>query len=93
MPHDKNGNKLEVGDKVTVEFEITGISPSETMCNLNLKTTIPMDEGDYCPTMSNINSKQTEKVVSGKGFSNYTASITGYMDPNLSDVKPITSGE
>jgi tartrate dehydratase beta subunit/fumarate hydratase class I family protein len=35
--HDKNGNPLKVGDRVTVEGEITSTSATDDYCNVTLK--------------------------------------------------------
>lgn len=33
--HDLNGTALKVGDKVTIEFEITHVSPGPDYCNIS----------------------------------------------------------
>jgi len=33
MPHYENGTEVKVGDKVSVEFEVTSIGISEDFCN------------------------------------------------------------
>jgi len=38
MPHDSNGQPLKPGDRVTLEFEVKSISPSENACNVTLET-------------------------------------------------------
>ena len=41
MPHDYNDNLIKVGDRVTIEFEVTDLFPNETHINARLKSVIP----------------------------------------------------
>lgn len=41
MPHDKNGELLQVGDRVTLELEIQEIAMTEDYCNMKVKTVEP----------------------------------------------------
>lgn len=65
MPHDKNGQVLEVGDIVSAQFEVVAIQKSEEYCNATLRTVELMppytDEvmGKSTVTM---NTKQVVKV-------------------------------
>lgn len=36
--HDRNGQALQVGDKVTIEAVITELHPTEDYCNVTLET-------------------------------------------------------
>lgn len=45
MPHDKNGNELKVGDKVNVEFTVTGVYPGAETCNVSLGRSIEGEQG------------------------------------------------
>lgn len=60
MPHDYKGQKLEVGDLVTMMFEVTNISQNEADCNLNLQAIDLSASGQtYLPTIA-CNSKLTK---------------------------------
>lgn len=62
MPHDKNGTLLNVGDRVSVEFEVTGIHMAEEYCNTTLK--IPGEHGPHNVTSTLVvNAKQTTKIA------------------------------
>lgn len=37
MPHDKNGEELKPGDRVTVEMTVTGVYPGAETCNTQLQ--------------------------------------------------------
>lgn len=58
MSHDKNGTPIAVGDIVTLECKVIGISPSEDFCNCTLETVEPMFPGDKPSVNSAINAKQ-----------------------------------
>jgi hypothetical protein len=36
MPHDRNGQQLQVGDTVRMEFTVTAVYPDAEMCNVTL---------------------------------------------------------
>jgi hypothetical protein len=63
MPHDTRGNELKVGDRVTMTFEVTGICPGTTACNVMLQAKDPNEEptGEYAPVVS-CNARLTERV-------------------------------
>lgn len=56
--HDKNGNELHVGDKVTVEFEITNLYPGAETCNCTLARAVEGEQALWLTAQA----KQTEKV-------------------------------
>ena len=64
MPHDKNGQVLQEGDRVLIEAVVTGIYPSDDFCNLNLSTVEPMFPSEN-PTTLVLNTRQVEKVDKG----------------------------
>ncbi len=57
MPHDKHGNELKVGDKVTIECEVKNVDPHEDYCNLTVETVEPMHPGED-KTGITLNAKQ-----------------------------------
>jgi hypothetical protein len=62
MPHDRDGNLLEIGDFVYIPCIVKSISLTEDYCNLTLETTIPMPpENKYTNTYT-LNTKQIIKV-------------------------------
>ena len=62
--HDRNGNPLQVGDKVNVPCIIAACHDAASeYCNVTLNTEVPMDGKPY--TLS-LNAKQTE-LVGGPG--------------------------
>ena len=64
MPHDKNGKLLNVGDRVTVEFEVTEIHMAEDYCNTTLR--IPGEHGPHNVTTTVVlNAKQTTHASDG----------------------------
>lgn len=68
MPHDKNGNLIEVGDLVNIPCVVKSIYQGEEYCNVTLETTEKMYPS-MTPTGITLNSKQVEKVnhVSNQG--------------------------
>ena len=65
MPHDRDGKLLEVGDKVTVEFEVTEVHPNEEYCNVTLLTVEPMFPEDRRDSYT-MNTKQVVKQDKGE---------------------------
>ncbi len=57
MPHDKNGQPLQVGDIVNVKAKIISIYTGDKYCNLSLETVENMYPGDY-KTGLTLNAKQ-----------------------------------
>lgn len=57
MPHDKNGNLLQVGDAVLIEATVTMVSTGEEYCNVTVSTVEKMFPGDYVTTIT-LNAKQ-----------------------------------
>lgn len=57
MPHDKNGQLLQVGSKIIIEAEVESITEGEEFCNVTVRTTEPMYPGDAKSAIS-LNAKQ-----------------------------------
>lgn len=67
MPHDKNGNILNVGDEVLLRCKITNVNPGETQCNVTAEA-VERPEGEgYIPTIAG-NSRFYEKSARPVGF-------------------------
>lgn len=64
MPHDSRGVELQVGDRVTMELEVTGITPGEEACNGSFVAVPPTEAaaGEYRPSLS-CNTRLVTKVV------------------------------
>ena len=62
MPHDKNGQPLEAGDKVAVECIIESICEGD-YCTTNLKT-VEVMPGNKEPSSITVNAKQVVKIAS-----------------------------
>lgn len=87
MPHDRNGNLLEVGDIVNVPCKVTSVTPSEEYCNVNLETLYPMPPYTGGDTMVR-NTKQCELVAKGSAPTAETAPDGG--PTTIPDPEPIT---
>jgi hypothetical protein len=61
MPHDANGNVLQVGDEVIVRCKVAEVMIGDEYCNVTLRTLEPMPPyiDGTCVTL---NTRQTEKV-------------------------------
>lgn len=64
MPHDKNGNKLQVGDEVVLRGKITHLSEIEEYRNVTIETA-PMFPNKEPGVFSAVNTRQLELVHSG----------------------------
>lgn len=68
MPHDKDGNLLQPGDRVLIRGKIASISADENGCNctVELDERMPFKEGPsaYPTCFGAVNSKQLEKEKS-----------------------------
>lgn len=51
MPHDKNGNELQVGDLVTLTLEVRAVHMTEDACNIDALAVSP-SRGIYAPLVS-----------------------------------------
>lgn len=60
MPHDRDGKLLEVGDKVIIHATVDTVQPSDSHCNLTVKTDELFYPGDYKSTIV-LNTKQVVK--------------------------------
>ncbi len=65
MPHDKNGNLIEVGAKVRVDFIVKQVYQTEGdgFCNATLESVEPMFPTQNKTTLT-VNARQTELVDS-----------------------------
>lgn len=61
MPHDRKGQKLEVGDRVMIEAVVTAVWEGEEYCNVTLETIEPMYPGEN-KTGITLNARQVEKA-------------------------------
>lgn len=68
MPHDRNGQLLAVGDRVTVEYEVVSITPGEEYCNVGLKSVelMPPYTDETGRSHATVNAKQCVKVHNGE---------------------------
>lgn len=63
MPHDVNGAKLKVGDRVTIEFEVKEVHMTEEYCNVKLRSVLSMPPyPDSFVELSAVNTRQCVKV-------------------------------
>lgn len=60
MPHDKNGKKLEAGDKVVIHATVKSVSAGEEYCNATIETDPMPPYTD--PFSITLNTKQLEKL-------------------------------
>lgn len=67
--HDRNGNPIKVGDRVSLVGEITSTSAGEEYCNVTVKVTEKgQDHGPYnVQTTVVVNAKQTELIEAANG--------------------------
>lgn len=61
MPHDKYGNRLQVGDRVLVTCRVADIYTTDEYCNIGLETIEPMYPGTWHNGIT-LNGRQIEKV-------------------------------
>lgn len=61
--HDRNGNKLEVGDHVLIPARIVHLSPGEDYCNVDLKTTVGRRPDNQPESIHAINTGVLVKVA------------------------------
>lgn len=65
MPHDKNGKLLEVGNKVSIEAEITNITTNDDYCNVTLGIGKNEPHGAFnIQSTVTLNAKQVELIES-----------------------------
>jgi len=62
--HDRTGQPLAKGDKVTILCEITDVSATPDYCNVSLKTVYGRRPDDAKETISAINTAVMDKVDS-----------------------------
>jgi hypothetical protein len=61
MPHDKNGNILQPGDRVIVRAVVNRVDAGDEYCNVTLETEEPMYPGDHRSALT-LNTRQVEKA-------------------------------
>lgn len=61
MPHDRDGQLLEVGDFVYVPCVVKSVQVAEEYCNVSLETEIPMPPYTVPSTLT-LNTKQVVKT-------------------------------
>ena len=66
MPHDANGQLVEVGEEVIVRFKVKEVLTSENYCNVRLESVLGMPPDSHKTTISAINTKQVEVVKGGR---------------------------
>jgi hypothetical protein len=67
MPHDKNGNLLVKGDRVSLECVVKEVtSQGEEYCNVTLETVEPMYPGTH-KTVVTANAKQVVRIGEDAG--------------------------
>lgn len=53
MPHDANGQLLNTGHRVTIEFKVKNIQPTEDACNVSLEAVNPIGQSEtYLPNVA-----------------------------------------
>lgn len=62
MPHDKNGQALEVGDEVLIRATVKQIWPAAETCNLQVETTEKMLPDHVEGSSITLNANQVEKT-------------------------------
>lgn len=62
MPHDRNGERLNVGDSVTVPCVIKAIHDTEFYCNVDLETDLRVYPTAKKSSFT-LNAKQVEKTA------------------------------
>lgn len=68
MPHDKNGQAINVGDRVNVACVVKDVQAGADYCNLSVETVEKMHPGEYTTTIT-LNTRQVE--VSGGGAASF----------------------
>ncbi len=62
MPHDINGDLVEIGDKITITFEVTNVNQALTACNVTLQAIDLNNTGEYKPQVS-CNARLVQKIM------------------------------
>lgn len=63
MPHDKNGQEIWTGDRVTMEFEVVSVVATEDYCNVNLRSVEGMPPLGKKTELGAVNTRQVVKVA------------------------------
>jgi hypothetical protein len=61
MPHDRKGNLLAAGDRVTISATVQSVQAGEEYCNVTLETEEPMYPGTD-KSFITLNAKQIDKA-------------------------------
>jgi hypothetical protein len=68
MPHDRDGREIRVGDRVTMEFEVTTVAAGDEYCNMSLKSVLSMPPySDSFLTIHAVNTRQCLKIHGTRG--------------------------
>lgn len=62
MPHDKNGELIEVGDVLLVPVVVTRLQTDDQYCNMEVTTVEKMFPGEHFSNLI-LNTKQAEKTT------------------------------
>lgn len=73
--HDRNGNPLKVGDKVTIEAVITNLCPTPDYCNVTVETVHPRkpDGHKECITLNTAVMERVGRVIDADAGDNVKA--------------------
>ena len=63
MPHDKNGQLLELGDEVLIRATVKQIWPGADTCNMQVETTEKMLPSHETGSSITLNANQVEKAT------------------------------
>lgn len=91
MPHDANNEILAVGDIVSLDCRVTGITPGEEYCNVTLEAVLPPNPPEMSPATLTTNSRQ---VIKTRAATNATADVareTAKAEPESQPAKPAIS--
>jgi hypothetical protein len=65
VPHDKNGQLVQEGDRVNVPCIVDSVQPGTDYCNVTLHTVEPMPPYTG-PNTITLNTRQIEKLANGE---------------------------
>lgn len=63
MPHDKNGQLIEVGDEVVIRCRVKQVWPGAETCNLQVESVEKMLPEHETGSSITLNANQVEKVT------------------------------
>lgn len=62
MPHDRDGQVVNPGDHVTIEFVVQHVHQVEEFCNVQLRSVEKMPGNDAHIDLSAVNTRQVVKI-------------------------------